>query len=283
MTDDSKKDNANPPQGEVPTITLGSKNFPCSLAGYIDATKTGFKLGEFPWFRGDADTDWLLAPSIFRNLISEGATNERVKKLRVIEATANLDFLHHAKARDSTFPHDDNEIGQLVVARHHGLLSRLLDWSESPLTALFFAVEGDGHKANPACVWVLAPKALIVKQWGIEGVYYSHAPVPKAIAHCAFNSARILENALKVMNPEWKMKTEKLGVVAAFKPQHTIPRHMVQKAQFTIHNTPEELDKLPGASKFLGKIIIPFDKREKILDELRLAGVSRDLLFPGFG
>ena len=283
MTDDSKKDNANPPQGEVPTITLGSKNFPCSLAKYInEVKKLGNEWDEIPWFRGHADTTWQLAPSIFRrDLISEGVTDKRMKKLRRAGVETNIDFLHHAKAREEKFPQDDDDVGQLVLARHHGLCSRLLDWSESPLTALFFAVEGGGNKEEkPACVWMLAPTVLNEKQWSVNGVYYSHASVLKAIAFCAFNSNATLENALENIERELEKKTEKLGIVAAFHPQHTIMRHMVQKAQFTIHDTPEELDKLPGASDFLGKIIIPFNKREDILDELREAGVSRDLLFP---
>ena len=283
MTDDDKKDNANPPQqprGILSTVAPAIEVHKIgSLAGYINAVeKIRNKLGGIRWFRGHADDrNWQLVPSIFRrDLIGEGVTDKRMKKLRGLEFETNVDFRHHAKARDSTFPHDDNLVGQLVVARHHGLLSRLLDWTESPLTALYFAVEGDGNKdENPACVWMLVPGALNEEQWGVKGIDYSHAPVPQEMARCAFNNEAILENiSLK------KLGAKKMGVVTAFKPQHTIMRHMVQKAQFTIHDTPEELDKLPSASEFLDKIIIPFNEREEILDELREVGVSRDLLFP---
>ena len=288
MNDDSKKEEANPPQSPqgdasavTPAIVESLKVH--SLAKYINEVKKLGEFGEILWFRGHADDrNWQLAPSIFRpDLISKRVMNQRVQKLRKIEATANLDFLHHAKAREEKFPHDDDDVGQLVLARHHGLLSRLLDWSESPLTALFFAVERDGNKdENPACVWILAPGVLNKKQWGGSGIYYSHASVPKAITRCAFSSDATLENALKVIERKRQKKTEKLGIVAAFKPQHTIMRHMVQKAQFTIHHTPDKLNELQDAPEFLGKIIIPFNKREDILDELRGAGVSRDLLFP---
>ena len=272
MTDGSKKDDAN----SILKMKIHS------LAEYINEIGKISEQGEFFWYRGHADADWQLAPSIFRDLISEGVTNEREKNLREIEYTTNVDFQHQAKARDRNFPHDDDEVGQLVVARHHGLLSRLLDWSESPLTALFFAVEDDisGSKPNNSCVWMLLPDTLNEKQWESKGVYYSHAPAPKAVAHCAFNSHVTLEGALKVMEREEEMKIEKPGVVAAFIPQHTITRHMTQKACFTIHHTPKVMDKLPSASEFLVKIIIPFGKRKDILDELRWAGISRDLLFP---
>ncbi len=255
-----------------------------SLAEYINKVEEISQRRGFFWYRGHADANWQLAPSIFRDLISEGVTNEREKNLREIEYTTNVDFLHQAKARDRNFPHDDDLVGQLVVARHHGLLSRLLDWSESPLTALFFAIEEviSGSKPNDSCVWMLRPGALNKNQWERDSnsSYYSHAPVPKAIALCAFNSDVTLEGVLEEMERERKMKTKKSGVVAAFIPQHTITRHMTQKANFTIHHTPKAMDKLPGALEFLVKIIIPLDKRKEILEELRWAGVSRDLLFP---
>ena len=272
MTDDSKKDDANP----IREMKIHS------LAEYINEVgKISARRGFF-WYRGHADADWQLAPSIFRDLISGGVTNEQEKNLREIEANTNIHFQHQAKARERNFPHDDDQVGQLVVVRHHGLLSRLLDWSESPLTALFFAVEEviSGSKPNDSCVWMLLPGTLNENQWEPNNPYYSHARVPKAIARCAFNSKVTLEDALKVMGLEREMKTETSGVVAAFRPQHTILRHMVQKACFTIHHTPKVMDELPGASEFLVKIIIPFDKRKDILEELQWAGISRDLLFP---
>ena len=272
MTNDSTGDDANP----ISEMKIHS------LAGYIEEVKKLSKRRGFFWYRGHANADWQLAPSIFRDLISKGVTNEREKKLREIEDTTNINFLHQAKARERNFPHDDDLVGQLVVARHHGLLSRLLDWSESPLTALFFAVEDDisGRKPDASCVWMLLPGTLNENQWEYKGGYYSHAPVPKAIARCAFNSNVTLENALKKMGREEEMKIEKSGIVVAFIPQHTIMRHMVQKAYFTIHHTPKVMDELPNASEFLVKIIIPLDKRKDILKELRWAGISRDLLFP---
>ena len=280
MTNDSKKDDVN----SIRETKIDS------LAEYINEVKEINKRRGFFWYRGHANAAWQLAPSIFRDLISKGVTDEREKNLRKIEDTTNINFRHQAKARERNFPHDDDQVGQLVVARHHGLLSRLLDWSESPLTALFFAVEDDisGRKPDASCVWMLLPGTLNENQWENMIVYYSHAPVPKAIARCAFNSGVNLKDALEVMEREYlkvmererEIEIEKSGIVAAFIPQHTILRHMVQKAHFTIHHTPKVMDELPSASEFLVKIIIPLDKRKEILEELQWAGISRDLLFP---
>lgn len=47
---------------------------------------------------------------------------------------------------------DDWEL--LAIAQHHGLPTRLIDWSTNPLVALWFAVSGAGDETQHAVVWV---------------------------------------------------------------------------------------------------------------------------------
>lgn len=76
--------------------------------------------------------------------------------------------------RGGRFPDSDelgpiNSWGTYYLAQHYGIPTRLLDWSESFVSSLFFATDGI-QKDSEACVWLLNPEAFNELTCNFRGV-----------------------------------------------------------------------------------------------------------------
>ncbi len=87
-------------------------------------------------FRGHRECGWDLLPMIDR-VDHGGLTRDDHEHLMVEEFDKRS-----RSVRDLPF---SNAWELHAVARHHGVPTRLLDWSENPLTALFFAALGQSQ------------------------------------------------------------------------------------------------------------------------------------------
>lgn len=189
-------------------------------------------------FRGESKDTYNLQPSIGR----PGA--------RKHDNGSNAAFSHDAekkslkKFRSAAAPHlketQLSDLEYLTLAQHHGLPTRLLDWSENPLVAAYFAVKNMGHGKSTGVIYAIPRPAAVTKT-------------------------------------DW-LKPFSVSAVRLVEPRHWSPRITAQKSLFTIHPRPDEvfspinLNKILIGPKYCGKI-------KSLLDNLgfNLASLFPDL------
>ncbi len=183
-------------------------------------------------YRGHSEEFWGLEPVIDR--VKHGPLTRLDHERRMF-----LEFRRRAAAFLTTMPTNDWEF--LALARHHGLPTRLLDWTENPLAALFFAVEGPSE--GDGAVWTY----LYI---GLGKPLPEASPDPFSVKH-----------------------------LYLYQPPHLHPRIAVQSSLFTVHpeNWKHDADPWSGS---LTKVVIPHRERPRVRHELFRLGIHRAALFP---
>ena len=103
-----------------------------------------FKSMRTPLVRGETSSAFSPTAGVFRNPVAEA-----------LERDLLTNFARHMPAYSSVDVNDTLNV--LTLAQHHGVPTRLLDWSRSPLVGTFFACWGDSDR--DCAVWFV---------WGLD-------------------------------------------------------------------------------------------------------------------
>jgi hypothetical protein len=188
-------------------------------------------------FRGQENIDWELIPSLgrFSSILKE------FKWWLDFEDYILDEFRKYSIRFIKDIPH--TEIEWLVLAQHHGLPTRLLDWTRNPLVALYFAVNNSfcGHNS---IVWAISPNTWSID---IEDIHVDKLDLyfPKHI-----DERIIAQNSCFTIHP--------------------LPN-------FADKFIP--LDKLEVNADLIAKFIIPNNQRRNILERLDHIGINHYSLF----
>jgi hypothetical protein len=182
-----------------------------------------------------------LLPKIGRNrFLSRNFLNEEKRLLHEFQIRSNP-YLDLARRDDWDW---------LAIAQHNGMATRLLDWTDNPLAALWFAVKDEPEDGKHGVLWVFN--------------------VPDQDIVADQNKA----------NP-FKSKRTKV-----FRPKHIIKTIAAQGGWFTVHKYMEDegrfipFENIAAYTAHREKLIIPADNFSGLKTQLNRIGINDSSLFP---
>ncbi|MGA2781194.1 MAG: FRG domain-containing protein [Smithella sp.] len=205
------------------------------------------------WYRGHARYTWKLEPGYIR-LSNPPSEHTLLKKFR-----QNASFLLSNKP--------ENSFDWLFLMQHYGVPTRLLDWTESPLAALYFAVTEDKYKKDNAALWLLFPSELN-RNANIEAEEKFYIP--------SFDEEVMDNYSLETLNREHKTKQLPVAAIAT----RNNPRINAQLGVFTIHHRDTISIEKIGKKEHVRKYEIPAKSKPRLAEELKLLGITKFQLFP---
>jgi len=189
-------------------------------------------------FRGVEDESYELIPRIGRPGASKDLNGTDLGFPTALETPCIERFKREARPHMAIEPRSN--LDWLSIAQHHGLPTRLLDWTESPLVAAYFALKASG----------------IVNGQRKNAAIYG-APCPEVVA---------TDEALSASSAD----------VVAYFPQHLTPRITAQRSLFTYHKVP---DRVYRPSEMV-KWIVPSKECFNLKVILNKCGLNEASMFP---
>ena len=216
-----------------------------------------------PWFRGHSDVAWKLTPKLYR-------VKPPKRGIRIIEDEIRQEFIMRAPALSETGALSSWD--WYCTMQHFGAPTRLLDWTEGALIALYFAVR-DNNGDRDAAIWILDP-------WWLNKRSVDEREVIPPGAEVGISTPD--SDRYKPWLPD-RYSTDKLPEpCVAIYPTHSARRISTQRSCFTIHGSNEgALESLTGEpDAHITKVTIPRAEVPLIKEQLAVAGVDEVTIFP---
>jgi hypothetical protein len=228
---------------------------------FVDAWKEDLGLHRSDYaFRGRDDARDDLATSLVR-LRGDAATLERhlfrnFRKYAGVEAVPA-----------------DSPWNWLALGQHHGLPTRLLDWTNSPYVALHFATSHMHEFGRDGAVWMV-------------DYVRAHELAPAPLRECLEREGAVLFTTEMLASVAAGLdELERLGdgFAVFFEPPSFDDRIVNQYALFSLLSRPDASmdDWVDAHPELVRRIVIPAELKWEVRDKLDQANVTERVLFPG--
>jgi len=231
------------PYDDTPTVTSVSQ-----FAKHVERVKRLAEEG-----RNSADL-------LFRGQPCDKPLMPRLGRLRPHGKLIKIEALVLEEFKRTSLPltefHPENDWDVIALAQHHGLPTRLLDWTQNAFAALWFAVrepsrrEEPGRGSAPGVVWIFTPT---VDDYRLDT-----------------GTTSPLDNSKRTR---------------VFRPKVISRRIAAQSGVFTVHKIVEEkrcvaLEKNKNYRLKLVKLLIPAEKFGPLRKALHIFGINDSSQFP---
>ena len=260
------------------------------------------------YFRGERDSSWELRPSVMRPSGSPHGGGFRDKEGEML-----LDLMSR---RPGDFAGVKPALSQWVLAQHHGLKTRFLDVTRNPLVALFHACEPssdqDAADNNNGVLHVFVVPKHLVKPFDSDSISIianlaklarpeQETLMGKPLAsltnffghHRSLFYASVMDRLYLHIRQEKPYFEKRIDIKDLFQvfivePERSFERISVQSGAFLVSAFHERFerdeilkfnDRIPVYDYY--RLSVPRESKEKILRELELLNVTREVLFPG--
>lgn len=249
-----------------------------------------------PWFRGEQSVDLLtpLVPGIYRKfggpLDNQELNSHVFEQAKIIEGNQMAKFKRFATKFLSSQNIESNSWNEYYLMQHYGMQTRLLDWTESALLALYFAVMNVDNKLDGR-VWILSPHRLnyfstntLIKtiNKGISCIYFPQSSISHPIIDKE-GKVNLDELTRRYLNLDFSSDDNLSNdyYPLAIYPYLIDERMFSQQSCFTIFgNMVNGLLAASSKDDFIKSIIVDSTSKRYIQDELKWLGISNKSIYP---